>query len=126
MLTPTKTWPIMHSYPFRWMARTSAAVLIVIWLALFITEAMRPGFGDLSASTIGQAASLAIVFVGYVVGVRRELAGGIAAIIGTLAFYLLVLATTEEVPGVAALLLAIPGVLYLLAWHYDERRRLRL
>ena len=126
MFAPTTPGPVLHSYPFRWTARTSAAVLVVIWLAFFISEAMRPGFGDLSTSTIGQTASLAVVFAGYVIGYRRELAGGVAAIIGTLAFFAVVLTTTEEVPGLAAMLFAVPGVLYLLAWHYDERRLFRL
>ena len=66
------------------------------------------------------------MFVGYVVGLRKELMGGIAAILGTLAFVAVVATTTEEFPGIAALLFAVPGVLYLLAWHYDERRHLRL
>ena len=87
---------------------------------------MRPGFDGPGINTFGQAASLAIVFAGYAIGWRKELAGGIAAIVGTLAFFVVVLTTTREMPGVAALLFAIPGVLYLLAWHYDERRQLRL
>ena len=87
---------------------------------------MRPGVDSPRTNTLGQAASLAFVFSGYVVGWRRELTGGVAAIIGTLAFFVVVLTTTQELPGVAALLFAIPGVLYLLAWHYDERRQLRL
>lgn len=129
MFAPTsKTRLIPHSYPFRWTARASAAILIVIWLVFFTFEAMRPGFDGpkINTFTIGQAASLAIAFAGYVVGWRRELVGGIAAITGTLAFFVVVLTTTQEMPGVAALLFAIPGILYLLAWHYDEHRRLRL
>jgi hypothetical protein len=108
------------------MARASAVVLMVIWLAFVIAEAMRPDFVDLSTSTLGQGASLAVVFAGYVIGLRKELAGGIAAIVGTAAFFAVVLTTTEKVPGLAALMFAVPGVLYLLAWLYDERRRLRL
>ena len=125
MLTSFKTLTF-HSYPFRWTARASAAVLILIWLAFFTSEVMRPGFDGLTINTCVQAISLAIVFVGYAIGWRKELFGGIAVIVGTLAFFFVVLTTTEELPGVAALLFAIPGVLYLLSWHYDERRQLRL
>ena len=126
MFTSSEMRLTPHSYPFRWTARVSAAVLIVIWLAFFTSEVMRPGFDSSAINTSGQAVPLALVFAGYVIGWRRELAGGLAAIIGTLAFFVAVLTTTQEMPGVAVLLFAIPGVLYLLAWHYDERRRLRL
>ena len=126
MLTSAKTNLTFDSYSFRWTARASAAVLIAIWLALFTSEVMRPGFDGPNRYSLGQAASLAVVFAGYAIGWRKELAGGIAAIVGTLAFFVVVLTTTGKLPGAAALLFAIPGVLYLLAWHYEERRQLRL
>jgi hypothetical protein len=107
------------------MARTSAAVLVAIWVALFISELFRPGF-DPSINNYRQAACLAFVFAGYAIGLRKELAGGIAAIVGTLVFFALVATQTGEFPDLAAVLFAIPGVLYLLAWHYDERRELHL
>jgi hypothetical protein len=122
MLAPTKTRSVLYPCPFRWMARTAATIVTVIWLAFFINEVMRPGFGDTSTSTFGQAVSLAVVFAGYAIGYRTELAGGITAIIGTLAFFAVVLATTSTLPDLPALFFVIPGVLYLLAWHYDERR----
>jgi hypothetical protein len=77
-------------------------------------------------SIFGQVASLALVFAGYAVGWRREYAGGILVIVGMLAFFGVVLSTTGTIPPLAVLLFAVPGVLYLLAWHNDERGRLQL
>jgi hypothetical protein len=91
-----------------------------------VAEVLRPGVEPVALNTYGQAASLAIVFAGYAVGWRRELAGGIAVIVGMLAFFAVVLSTTAEIPQLAVLMFAVPGVLYLLAWHFDELRRLRL
>jgi hypothetical protein len=126
MLTSVKTGPVLFSDQLRLTARASAAVLVVIWLAFMVSEAMRPGFGHLGVSHLGQAATLAVVFAGYAIGLRKELAGGIVATVGTLAFFAVVLATSGQIPGLAAVLFAFPGVMYLLAWHYDERRWLHL
>jgi hypothetical protein len=90
-----------------------------------MSELFRPGF-DPSIDNYRQAACLAIVFAGYAIGLRKELAGGIAVIVGTLVFFAVVLATTGEPPGLAGVLFATPGVLYVLAWHYDKRRRVWL
>ena len=126
MFTCTKMRLLPHSYPFRWTARASAIILFAVWLAFITYEFASWGVQGPATNTYGQAACLAMVFAGYAVGWRKELAGGIAAIVGTLAFFVVVLATSQEMPGVAVLLFAIPGVLYLLAWHYDERQQLRL
>lgn len=115
-----------HAYPFRWTARASAAVLFGIWVTLFTCDISRLRFDDLAMSTYSQGAALLVVFAGYLIGLRQEFVGGITAILGTIAFMAIVLSTTYEIPGVAGLLFALPGVLYLLAWRYDERRQLRL
>ena len=114
------------SYPFRWTARASAIILLALWSVYLAAELLRPGMKPGALNIYGQAASLALMFAGYAVGWRRELAGGIAVIIGILAFVAVVLSTTAEIPQLAVLMFAVPGVLYLLAWHFDERRRLRL
>ena len=113
-------------YPFRWTARASAIILFAMWLAYIVADVLRPGIEPSGLNMYGQAAALAIVFAGYAIGWRRELAGGIAVIAGVLAFFGVVLATDEVIPQLAMLLFAAPGVLYLLTWHYDERRGLRL
>jgi hypothetical protein len=103
-----------------------AIILFTTWLVYVVAEVLRPRMEPAAFNTYGQAVSLAIVFAGYAVGWRRELAGGIAVIVGLLAFFAVVLSTTEKTPQLAMLLFAVPGLLYLLAWHYNERRRLRL
>ena len=113
-------------YPFRWTARASTIILIAMWLVYIVADLLRPGVEPSGFNMYGQAAALAIVFAGYAVGWRRELPGGIAVIAGVLAFFSVVLATTGVIPPLAMLLFAAPGVLYLLAWHYDERRGLHL
>jgi hypothetical protein len=113
-------------YPFRWIARASAIILFAMWLVYIVADVLQPGIEPSGFSMYGQAAALAIVFAGYAVGWRRELAGGIIVIAGVLAFFSVVLATTGVSPQLAMLLFAAPGVLYLLAWHYDEWRGLHL
>jgi hypothetical protein len=126
MFTSVKTGPVLFSDQLRLAARASAVVLVVVWLAFIVSDVLRPGFGNLGVSHFGQAVSIAVVFAGYAIGFRKELAGGIVATVGTLAFFAVVLATSGEIPGLGAVLFAFPGVMYLLAWHFDERRWLRL
>lgn len=126
MLASPKVGLSPRSYSFRWTARASAIILFALWLVYAVADVLRPGMEPAAFNTYGQAASFAIVFAGYAVGWRRELAGGIAVIVGILAFFGVMLSTTEEIPQLAVLLFVLPGVLYLLAWHYDERPRLRL
>jgi hypothetical protein len=111
-------------YPFRWTARVSAVILFAMWLVYMVADMLRPGIEPIRLNMYGQAAALAIVFAGYAVGWRRELVGGIVVIVGVLAFFSVVLATTGVVPQLAMLLFAAPGALYLLAWHYEEPRGL--
>lgn len=122
MFAVNKTSSVPHADPFRWLARASAVVLFLCWLTLFIGDAMRPSLNMFTTSTVGQAVALAVVFAGYAIGVRHELFGGIATIVGTLTFFAIVFATTDIMPGIAAMLFIVPGVLYLLAWHYDGRK----
>jgi len=111
-------------YPFRWTARVSAVILFAMWLVYMVADMLRPGIEPIRLNMYGQAAALAIVFAGYAVGWRQELVGGIVVIVGVLAFFSVVLATTGVVPQLAMLLFAAPGALYLLAWHYEEPRGL--
>ena len=93
-------------YPFRWTARASAIILFAMWLAYIVADVLRPGIEPSGLNMYGQAAALAIVFAGYAIGWRRELAGGIAVIAGVLAFFGVVLATDEVIPQLAMLLFA--------------------
>jgi hypothetical protein len=101
----------------RWMAHASAAILVVTWVALVTAEAVRSRFDLPSAYSIYQAVTFGVVFAGYAIAVRKELVGGALAIVGTLAFFAVHVATIGTLPGMAAALFAAPGVLHLLAWH---------
>jgi hypothetical protein len=103
----------------RWLARASAAILVVTWLALVMAEAVRSRFETPSLESLYQAAVFGIVFAGYAIGLRKELAGGVIAIVGTVAFFAVYLMTLGGLPHLAAALFAAPGVLYLMAWYND-------
>ena len=60
---------------------------MVAWIGLVILEAARPDTDALGPSAYYQAAALAFVFAGYALGWRKELAGGVLAIFGTIAFF---------------------------------------
>ena len=105
--------------PFRWIARASSIVLFALWLSYFVLDIPRTPLGDHGAGTLAQAGALAIVFAGYIIGWRWELAGGLMALAGTLVFFYAVAAATLVVPGPGVLLFAVPGALYLLAWQYE-------
>jgi hypothetical protein len=91
------------------------------WVLLVLLEVARRDVEPPSASAYYQAAALAIVFAGYVLGWRKELAGGILAIIGTVAFFAVHVVTIGILPGLEAVWFAAPGVLFLLAWTFGDR-----
>jgi len=103
----------------RWLARASAAILVAVWIALVLTEA---ALFQLEAPTdsIYQAVALAVVFAGYAIGWRKELVGGVIAILGTVLFFAVNLMTIDSLPSVEAAWFAAPGVLYLLAWYGEK------
>jgi hypothetical protein len=65
---------------------------------------------------------LAVVFAGYAIGWRYELAGGLIAVLGTIAFFWVNVVTIGDPPDHVAAIFALPGVLQILAW-YSERMR---
>jgi len=111
--------------PLRWIARASSLILVALWLSYFMLEIPRPPLNDHSAGTFAQAGALALVFAGYLIGWRWELAGGLTALAGTLVFFYAVAAATYVVPGPGALLFAVPAALYLLAWQYETPHAIR-
>jgi hypothetical protein len=106
---------------FRWIGRMSALVLAVIWAVMVVSEAIAFRFQIPAMRTFYQAAAMGIVFGGYAIGWRQELIGGLLAIVGTLVFYAVHVATLETLPEMAAALFAVPGVFYLLAWYGEHR-----
>ena len=112
--------PVSWAYLMRWSGGISGAFLLLSWLGFVTVELFRPGF-TLPTWTLAQACALAIVFAGYVVGWRRELAGGVLTLFGTAAFFAVNVLSTGTTPGLATAWFAAPGVCYLLAWSLAYR-----
>lgn len=108
-----------NSELFRWLARASSIVLFVGWILLLVQELMRDS--RVTTDEAIQGASLAIVFVGYAIGWRKELAGALIAIFGTITFFTVCVVAYDSLPGLAAAWFALPSVLYVLAW-YTQRK----
>lgn len=122
MYASTRLSDIPTAQLFRSAGRASAVILFVSWLGLFVAETMHGKIGAVSIGMLCQAAALAVVFVGYAVGWRHELAGGLLAIVGTAAFFVadgLLVGALWSIGAVAWF--AAPGVLYLLAWLCDRQ-----
>jgi hypothetical protein len=117
----TQNHHVSYADVFRWTARVAGVILCFAWLGFAITEVARTGFRTLSVDSSYQAAAFVLVFIGYAVGWRRELFGGLVAIIGTASYFLLVALTIHVLPGIEAAWFAAPGVLYLLTWQCDRR-----
>jgi hypothetical protein len=115
----TNEFPIAHW--FRGMGRASAIVLLVTWLGLLVAEFTRDVSGNPAPEAFFQAAALAVVFAGYAIGWRHEFVGGVIAILGTVAFFVIDLFTTKAGAAIdPVVLFAVPGVFYLLAWCFDR------
>jgi hypothetical protein len=97
--------------------------LLTTWLGFVIFEAILSG--PPAPVTALQAAAFAVVFAGYALGWRYELAGGLLAILGTAAFFAVCAFTIGVPPQSGVAWFAAPGVLYLLAWRSDHRHRVR-
>ena len=106
---------------FRGMGRASAIVLFVTWLGLLVAELTRDVSGNPGREEFFQVAALAVVFAGYAIGWRHEVVGGLTAILGTVAFFVVDFFTTEAGAAIdPVVLFAVPGVFYLLAWYFDR------
>jgi hypothetical protein len=123
MITATPIREVPTAQLLRGVGRASAVVLFCAWLGFFLAEVVQGKFKDPSVNEFFQAAALAIVFAGYAIGWRHELAGGLVAILGTAGFFVVYAFNLLHVTGIGnAMLFALPGVLYLLAWNLDRQR----
>jgi hypothetical protein len=96
-------------------------VLILGWVGFAVAELFDPDF-YVTPAMIYQGAALATVFVGYAIGWRWELIGGLLVIAGTAAFFVTSIAIlgTSPLPEVEVAWFALPGVLYLEAWRSER------
>jgi hypothetical protein len=110
-------------YPtlFRWCGRAGGVILVLAWAILVALEMAKPDAVPPSVHACYQAVALAVVFAGYALGWRKELAGGVLVVIGTMAFFAVHYLTSMGPADPSAAWFAAPGVLYLLAWKYGGR-----
>jgi hypothetical protein len=106
---------------FREFAAASGATLFICWLGGLIVEAIRFDAVVPNIHSFPQALVLAVVFTSYAIGWRHKLAGGVLAIMGTAAFFLVSYLSVQVMPPLPAAWFAVPGVLYLLAWAFERK-----
>jgi hypothetical protein len=104
---------------FRWFAMASSTVLFVGCISLIVQD--LAGDGKVTSQGAIQAVALAVVFAGYAIGWRYELAGSLIVIFGTVLFFTVCEVTYGQLPGLAAAWFAFPALLYLLAWYTRKK-----
>ncbi len=110
----------------KWLARTSAEIIAVLWTGCFLAELaiMRQTAVPLTLAV--QAAAVAAIFAGYVIGGRREQLGGWMTILATAAFIAApALNGNWTLANLQLAWFALPGALYLLALHYEHQEAKR-
>lgn len=113
--------PIAHM--FRDVAAASGAALVAMWFVMLALETVTTGELIPNIRSYAQALVLAGVFAGYAIGWRHELIGAALAIAGTGLFFAVGYSEVGAMPPLPAAWFAIPGVLYLLAWMFNDRRQ---
>ena len=101
----------------RWTGRILGTLMVITIITIAVGEGMPNPFTRPPAVLIGFLA-LAVLMIGMLAGWRWELAGGIISLAGWGLFYAAVMWLKR--PSVFVLLLALPGLLYLIS---ARRRR---
>jgi hypothetical protein len=110
------------AFQIRSLARLMAITIVSLWTVLFVAELFKDPAAKWPPVLYVQGAILAVIFTGYASGWRKELLGGWLAIGGTVALISAVVATNNHNIHTANVAwFAVPGVLYLMARHYDRR-----
>jgi hypothetical protein len=104
-----------------WVARLAAIGVFGFFMLFALADGIPP-LGQQPPRVQLEFASLAIIFVGYAIGWRRPMVGGVTALLGYGLLNAVELATNHRLAGGAFWLFAIPGVLYLLAAWRDSWR----
>jgi hypothetical protein len=117
----TALFPMWHGVEFvRWTARATALAIMVMWLAFVIVEGV-PDVIKHPSVALWQLAALLVMFAGFATGWRNERLGGAIALAGWMAFYVVNVVGLGVGPLPAFVLMAVPGVLYLVAWRMARR-----
>src|SRR4051812_21716655 len=115
MYTSVQNRHVSDSCLFRYCGRAGGLIVMGSWLVVVVVETVRKGPPVLE--NYYQAVPLALIFAGYAVGWRKEIVGGMLAILGTIAFIAQYVAMFGLLPGTGAVWFAAPGFFYLFA-HY--------
>jgi len=98
----------------KWTARISAGILALVMLVLFAGREF-PGIDEgtfLRENNMTEA--LFVAWIGYLIGWKKELAGGILVLFGLLVFTFLDFAYSGSFPrGVFLSVMSLPGALYI-------------
>ena len=101
----------------RWIARISSGIAAALILLIFIGEGLTGGFEPLLHMTTREAlmvVAFIALWLGLLLGWKRELYGGLLTACGVAAFYLVDYLFTGTLPGVLLpLIFALPGLLFL-------------
>ncbi len=112
MVNESKTTKII-----RWTARITSAVTALIIIMFFIGEDYEEGYQPLLNLSLKNSLLMVAFFalwLGLILGWKRELAGGLLTISGLAAFYLIYYLFSASFPhGPFFLIFASPGFLYL-------------
>jgi len=119
MYTSIQNRQVSDSWLFRYCGRAGGLIVIGGWLIVVVFEMLREGPPVLD--NYYQAIPLVVIFAGYAVGWRKEILGGVLAIVGTVAFMTQYVTMFGLLPGGGALWFAAPGVFYLIAHYLDGR-----
>ena len=103
----------------RWIGRAWAALMVTFMLFMFIAHIIEDGIGpalNFSLRDSTMMVSMVISVLGLALAWKWERLGGILALGGMVAFYILDFAFTGTFPrGPVFLIIAFPGVLFLLS-----------
>jgi hypothetical protein len=119
MFTSVQNRHVSDSWLFRYCGRAGGLIVMGSWLVAVVVETVRKGPPVLE--NYYQAVPLAVIFAGYAVGWRKEILGGLLAIVGTVAFLAQYVTMFGILPGTGAAWFAVPGVFYLIAHYMDDR-----
>jgi len=100
----------------KWIARLTALLLALIILVIFIGELASEKFQGFSLRESLMMLAFFTVWLGYLIGWKMEITGGVMTLAGIAAFYLLDYGFSGSFPGGPVFpLMGIPGVLYILS-----------
>lgn len=112
-------------YQLRWAARLSGVVLTLLLATFAIGQGKLPNVFAAPVDVQIEFSAMALMIIGYFVGWKWEVVGGVTTLAGFALFSLVEIAVNGSLAGGAFPLLALPGILFLLATWFGVSRRPR-